>query len=212
MKKIKVLLADDHQLFRKPLRMLLEMEENIEIVGETDDGADAVKLAKKLKPDVVIMDIQLPSIDGIQATRQIIQALTHTKVIILSMYDDEHNILKAVQAGAKGYVVKSCAPDELVKVIKLIAAGEVCMPRSLTTKLLKAVEKLEPITQLTPREIEILELAKQGLINKEIAAQLHTTEKTVRNIFNNILQKLDAANRTQAVVKAIQSGIISSNN
>lgn len=217
--KIRVLIADDHALLREGLRKILEMEPDLEIVGEAADGAEAVDKAARLKPDVVLMDINMPQGGGLAATRRIKSQYPEIDVVVLTIHDDEEYIAEMVNAGAKGYILKDVEPARVVEAIRRVHHGEAFIPASLMTKLLKQLHRPPGVAtaswgsdeepkQLTERELEVLELIVDGQTNREIAATLIISEKTVKNHVTNILRKLDVADRTQAAVFAIRSGLV----
>jgi len=215
---INVLLVDDHTLFREGLKKILETEREINVLGEAKSGAEVLDfLAKKnaKKIDVVILDLNLPDMNGIQITQIIKDKFPQIKILILSVFDDEANILQAFNAGVEGYTVKTMSSNEIVTSIKYIARGEIVVPRKLTEKLVSGIRRISGedikrrIFNFTRREIEILTYLADGFSNKEIASKLKTKEKTVKNQMNIIFDKLGVRNRTQAVLKAIKTGIIS---
>ncbi len=215
MKQIKIMLVEDHELVRDGLKTILSLENDFKVVGEASTGKKAIELFGKLFPDIVLVDINLPDMSGHKVCSEIksicasgdLAKKSGVKIIMLSMYDDEDNIIGSVRAGASGYLVKSVSSDVLIKSIRLVQSGEIVIPRNLTAKLVIAVQK-NPSQILTPKEIEILKLVKSGLSNKAIAAKVYTAEKTIKNHLNNIFQKLGVENRTQAIVKAIEEKII----
>ena len=214
-KKISVLIADDQTLFREGIKDLLDGEKEIEVIGEAVDGQDVVRLAKKLKPNVILMDIKLPHLDGISATRQLRGELPATNILILSSFEDEAHVLEAIQAGANGYLSKMLPASELVRALKTFATDGVMIPQNVMGKLLQGLRSKgssgseASLTALTKTEIRVLSFLGRGLSNKEIAAQLGCSVKTVKNHLNSIFQKLGVSNRTEAVVKAIETGLIS---
>ena len=214
-KKINVLIADDQTLFREGIKDLLESEKEICVIGEAVDGQDVLRLAKKLKPDVILMDIKLPHLDGISATRQIRTEMPATNILILSSFEDEAHVLEAIQAGANGYLSKMLPASELVRALKTFATDGVMIPQSVMGKLLQGLRSKgaggpeASLTALTKTEIKVLSYLGRGLSNKEIAAQLGCSVKTVKNHLNSIFQKLNVSNRTEAVVKGIETGLIS---
>lgn len=215
MKKIKIIIVEDHKLVREGIKKILSLENDFKVIGEANTGKEAIALVSKLLPDIVLVDINLPDMSGQRVCSEIkalgagdtASAPCGVKVIMLSMYDDEDNVVQAVRAGASGYVVKSVSSEVLVKSIRLVHSGEVVLPRDLTAKLISAVQK-EPSQILTSKEIEILKLVKMGLSNKKIANMMHIADKTVKNHLYSIFQKLGVKNRTEAVVKAIEEKII----
>ena len=214
-KKVKVLIADDQTLFREGIRDVLSSEKWIEVVGEAADGPQAVALAKKLKPDVVLMDIKLPKLDGISATRQIRAAVPEVNVLMLSSFEDEAHVLDAIQAGANGYLSKMLPAAELVNSIKTFTAEGLMIPRQLMGKLLHGLRRMgeggmPSQATLTKTEIKVMDLLGKGLSNKELAKQLGCSVKTIKNHLNSAFHKLGVSSRTEAVVKAIEKGLISS--
>ncbi|MFA5139040.1 MAG: response regulator transcription factor [Elusimicrobiota bacterium] len=214
-KKLTVLIADDQTLFREGIKDLLENEKTIEVVGEAADGQEAVRLAKKLKPNVILMDIKLPHMDGVSATRQIRKECPDTNVLILSSFEDEAHVMESIQAGANGYLSKMLPASELVNALKTFANEGVMIPQPVMGKLIQGLRQMSNATAeatlvaLTKTEIRVLSLLGRGNANKEIAAVLGCSVKTIKNHLNSIFQKLDVSNRTEAVVKGIEMGIIS---
>lgn len=214
-KKVKVLIADDQTLFREGIKDVLTGEKWIEVVGEAADGIEAVALAKKLKPDVVLMDIKLPKLDGIAATRKIREVAPEVNVLMLSSFEDEAHVLDAVQAGANGYLSKMLPAAELVNSIKTFTAEGLMIPQQLMGKLLHGLRRMgegNMPTQatLTKTEIKVMDLLGKGLSNKELAKALDCSVKTIKNHLNSAFHKLGVSSRTEAVVKAIEKGLISS--
>ena len=214
-KRVRVLIADDQTLFREGIKDLLENERIVEVIGEAVDGADVIRQAKKLKPDVILMDIKLPQIDGIAATRQIRKECPATNVLILSSYEDEAHVMEAIQAGANGYLSKMLPASELVNALKAFANDGVMIPQAVMGKLLAGLRQMasgegqgSPVA-LTKTEIRVLVLLGSGLSNKEIAAKMDCSVKTIKNHLNAVFQKLEVSNRTEAVVKGIEMGLIS---
>lgn len=214
-KKITVVLADDQTLFREGLRDLLAHEKNIEVIGEAADGPEALRIVKKLKPNVVLMDIKLPHLDGISATRLIHKDCPDTNVLILSSYEDEAHVMEAIQAGANGYLSKMLPASELVNALKAFANEGVMIPQPVMSKLIEGLRQMGNVSAeaslvaLTKTEIRVLALLGRGNSNKEIAASLTCSVKTIKNHLNSIFQKLGVSNRTEAVVKGIDIGLIS---
>lgn len=214
-KKITVILADDQTLFREGLRDLLANEKSIDVIGEASDGPEALRLVKKLKPNVVLMDIKLPKMDGITATRQIHKDCPDTNVLILSSYEDEAHVMESIQAGANGYLSKMLPASELVNALKAFANDGVMIPQPVMSRLIEGLRQMGNVSAeaslvaLTKTEIRVLALLGRGNSNKEIAASLTCSVKTIKNHLNSIFQKLGVANRTEAVVKAIDLGLIS---
>ncbi len=204
---LRLLLADDHQMLRHGLRRSME-DEGFDVVGEAADGAEAVRMAEDLHPDVVLMDVSMPELDGVEATRQIRAAIDQTRIIMLTMHADEDVIRRAISAGASGYLVKDCSIDEVVDMVRQVASGDVSLSPSLAASMLKEASKPAGERILTAREQELLQLIGEGLSTPEVAAQLYISTKTVKNHLASIFEKLDARDRTQAVVKAVRMGII----
>ncbi|MBI5243517.1 MAG: response regulator transcription factor [Elusimicrobia bacterium] len=215
-KKISVIIADDQTLFREGIKDVLEDEKDIVIVGEAVDGIEAVAKAKKLKPHVILMDIKLPKMDGITATRQIRKECPDTNILILSSYEDESHVLEAISAGANGYLSKMLPAIELIRALKTFANEGVMIPQGVMGKLLEGLRSKalagpdSPSTALTKTEIKVIRCLGRGLSNKEIAVDLQCSVKTIKNHLNSVFQKLGVGNRTEAVVKGIETGLISS--
>jgi DNA-binding NarL/FixJ family response regulator len=207
---LRVLVADDHPLFRAGLTTALRLSDAIEIVGEASSGAEAVAAAVELHPDVVLMDIHMPDLDGIEATRQIIARHPDTGILVLTMLEDDESVLAAMRAGARGYLLKGADADEIVRAIDAVGRGEAMLGPSVARQLIAFVatpRTPEPFPELTPRERELLELIAQGWSNARIAAHLTLSTKTVRNHVSNILTKLRLHDRSQAIVRARQAGL-----
>ena len=214
-KKITILIADDQTLFREGIRDVLSNEKWLEVVGEAADGLEAVALAKKLKPDVVLMDIKLPKLDGISATKKIHEAAPEVNVLMLSSFEDEAHVLDAIQSGANGYLSKMLPAVELVNSIKTFTAEGLMIPQQMMGKLLHGLRSmgqsnLPTQATLTKTEIKVMDLLGKGLSNKELAKALNCSVKTVKNHLNSAFHKLGVSSRTEAVVKAIEQGLISS--
>jgi len=199
-----VLLADDHRMLREGLRRSLE-EHGVKVVGEAADGKEAVELALELGPDVVLMDLSMPALDGIAATRLIRQRALETQVVILTMHSDDDSVARAIRAGAAGYLVKDCSTDEVVDTIEKVASGEVALSPELAASMLEE-DAGEPV--ISEREKEVLQLIADGLSPTELAGRLYISVKTVKNHLTSIYQKLDSRDRTQAVLRAVRMGII----
>jgi DNA-binding NarL/FixJ family response regulator len=209
---IKVLIADDHHVVRRGLLFFLKTQKEIEIVGEATNGKEAVELVDKLLPDVVLMDLVMPEMDGIEATRLIKEKHADIHILILTSFSDQDHVIPAIQAGATGYQLKDIEPDELVKAIKAVHSGDSQLHPKVTTHvmthLLKGDKKESNLLdELTRREKEVLAEIAKGKSNKEIAASLVITEKTVKTHVSNILAKLELADRTQAALYAVKHGI-----
>lgn len=218
--RIRVLIADDHALLREGLRRVLESEPDIEIVGEAADGADVIEKCRTLRPDVVLMDVSMPKVDGLEATRIICRELPETKVIVLTVHDDQAYVAQLIQAGAKGYLLKDVEPDSLAQALRRVQLGEPFLQPSLMARLIERLQEQaaayepaserEPHPVLTAREHEVLQLIVQGKTNREIADTLVISEKTVKNHVTNILKKLNLSDRTQAAVYAIRHKLVAS--
>jgi DNA-binding NarL/FixJ family response regulator len=212
---IKVLLADDHRLFRDGLRQLLELESDIKIVGEAENGLEAERMALDTNPDVILMDINMPIVDGVAATRQILDAKPDVGIIILTMYRQDQHVFQAVRAGARGYLLKNTSPTDLVSAIRLVYSGSSLIDPEMATKLCREFARLadqmdptEPLGGLTEKEIAILRLVAAGMSNKEIASELAFSEKTIKNQLSILFQKLGIRDRTQAAIYAMTHGLI----
>jgi DNA-binding NarL/FixJ family response regulator len=202
---IRVLLADDHAVLREGLRSFLELQEGIDIVGDAGDGAEAVELAERLRPDVVLMDLVMPNLDGVEAMRELNRRVPGTRVIILTSYIDDDRLLPAIRAGAAGYLLKNAEPQELARAIRTAAAGEALIDPSVAARLVERLaqdEQRDDYESLTAREREVLELIGRGYSNKRIALDLGIAEKTVKTHVSNVLGKLGVADRTQAALYA----------
>jgi two-component system, NarL family, response regulator LiaR len=204
---IRILVADDHSVVRQGLRMFLGLDPELEVVGEAADGEEAVRKAEELKPDVVLMDLLMPKMDGITATATIRRALPDTEVIALTSVLEDASVVAAVRAGAIGYLLKDTQADELCSSIHAAAAGQVRLAPQAAARLMHEVRTPENPDMLTDREIEVLRLLAQGQANKEIARALHIAEKTVKTHVSNILAKLGVQSRTQAALYALRVGI-----
>jgi two-component system, NarL family, response regulator LiaR len=207
---IRVLIADDHTVVREGLRMLLRLDPDLEVVGEAADGAEALHLAQLLRPDVVLMDMLMPVMDGIAATAAIRQELPETEVLALTSVLEDETVVGAIRAGAIGYVLKDTRAETLCQAIKAAAAGQVQLSPQATARLMQAVSAPEHPGSLTARETEVLRLLAQGDANKQIAQHLHITENTVRTHVSTILHKFGVQSRTQATLYALSSGLVAS--
>lgn len=205
---IRIVIADDHSVVRQGLGMFLALDPDLEVVGEAADGAEAVKLARSLRPDVVLMDMLMPVMDGIEATTIIRRELPDTEVIALTSVVEDSAIFGAVRAGAVGYLLKDTRADELSRAIKAAAAGQVQLSPQVAARLVREVRAPESPETLTERETEVLVLLAQGLSNKEIAQELVVSDKTVKTHVSNILSKLNVPSRTQAALYAVRTGLV----
>ena len=204
---ISVLIADDHPFVRHGLRTYLETLDDMDVAGEAADGAEAVELAGRLLPDVVLMDLVMPELDGIEATRRIKAASPATKVIALTSFDDDEKVFPAIKAGAAVYLLKDVRPAELAEAVRKASRGEALLAPSVAAKLMQEVAGERPSSGLTDRELEVLRLIARGLPNKQIAQELVVSEKTVKTHVSNILAKLHLADRTQAALYAVREGL-----
>src|SRR5213082_960954 len=211
---VRLILADDHRMLRESLRRAME-DNGFDVVGEAPDGAEAVRLAEELRPDVILMDVTMPVLDGVEATRQVRDRVPGTQVVILTMHADREVLVDAIRAGAAGYLVKDCSTEEVVDTVRKAATGETALSPELAATMLGEVRNLvrqgaapgvEPI--ISKREEEVLQLIADGLSTTEVAAQLYISVKTVKNHLASIYQKLDTRDRTQAVLQAVRMGIV----
>ena len=215
MEDIKILVVDDHALMRQGLRRILE-DAGMTVVGDAENGAQAVDLATRINPDVILMDIQMPVMDGIEATRNIKKIKADATIVILTMHEEEQFLFEAIKAGAIGYLLKSRAPQELIQVIEAANEGLSLLQPSMATKLLNEFSEVQKTkdeqarhyAMLTAREREVLSLIAKGMSNKEIAAQLFISDKTVKNHLSNIFEKLHINDRTSAAVMALKEGLV----
>jgi DNA-binding NarL/FixJ family response regulator len=210
--KIRVLVADDHPGFRRGLLALLASEPGVEVVGEAEDGREAVEKALALSPDVVLMDLQMPGVNGIEATRLILREEPRVGILVLTMFEDDDSVVSAMRAGARGYVLKSARPTEVLEILSSVAGGEARFGPEIARRLTGFIAGpgLDPAAafpQLTTREREILDLIAAGRDNADIAARLFVSPNTLRNHISRIFAKLGLANRAQAIVRAREAGL-----
>ena len=211
MEKISVLIVDDHAVVRQGLRTFLELQEAIEVVGEAANGAEAVELTLKLLPDVVLMDLVMPEMDGIEATRRVRIASPTTQVIVLTSFTEDDKVFPSIKAGATGYLLKNVSPPDLVRAIEAAHRGEAQLDPEIARKLMTefSTKPANPVSNdLTRRELEVLGLISRGHNNRDIANELVLSEKTVKTHVSNILSKLHLSDRTQAAIYAIREGLI----
>lgn len=219
----KIAIIDDHQLFREGVKRILEFEKSFQVVAEGDDGSEALNIVKSYHPDVVIMDINMPEMNGVEATRELVEKYPDTKVIILSIHDDENYVTHALQTGASGYLLKEMDADALIDAVKVVVDGGSYLHPKVTHNLVNEYRRLtagrtrggtyiptveirRPLHLLTRRECEVLQMLADGKSNRGIGEALFISEKTVKNHVSNILQKMNVNDRTQAVVVAIKNG------
>lgn len=209
---IRLLIADDHTLFREGLVALLDSVPDIEVVATSEDGRKAIDTAAEHQPDVILMDLQMPVVNGIEATRQIIQTSPHIGVIVVTMFEDDDSVFSAMRAGARGYILKGADQSDMIRAIQAVSRGEALFGPSIATRLMNffpqpAQSALQSLPELTRREREILEFIAQGVGNSEIAENLGITQKTVRNHVSNIFNKLQVTDRVQAALRAREAGM-----
>lgn len=209
---IRLMLADDHRMLREGLRRSMT-DQGFDIVGEARDGDEAIRLAEELEPEVILMDVTMPEVDGVEATRQIKINHPEIRIVMLTMHADQEVLAAAIRAGASGYLVKDCSTDEIANAVRMAASGETALSPQLAASMLDEVRKLDqPADEedriITKREEEVLQLIADGCSTPEVAEQLFISQKTVKNHLASIYQKLDARDRTQAVLQAVRMGIV----
>jgi DNA-binding NarL/FixJ family response regulator len=211
--RVGVLLADDHPLYRRGLRQLLDSLESVTVLGEVEDGAAAVAAAQELQPDVVVMDLNMPGMDGVEATRRVVAASPHIGVLVVTMHDDDDSVFAAMRAGARGYLLKGADAAEIARAVQAVAGGEAIFGPSVARRVLEWFAAPRPAAmtavfpELTEREHEVLDLIAAGRSNPDIAATLVLSPKTVRNHVSNIFTKLQVADRAEAIVLAREAGL-----
>jgi DNA-binding NarL/FixJ family response regulator len=213
---IRVLIADDQALLRGGFRMILESQKDIEVVGEAADGREALEQARALEPDVVLMDIRMPELDGLEATRQLVGGDGAPRVLILTTFDLDEYVYEAMKAGASGFLLKEVRPEQLADAVRVVAAGETLVAPAITRRLIEEFVRRRPpgsgtppeVSELTERELEVFKLVARGLSNSEIAAMLFLSEATVKTHITHVLAKLGLRDRVQVVVLAYESGLV----
>jgi DNA-binding NarL/FixJ family response regulator len=213
---IRVLIADDQALVRGGFRMILEAQQDMEVVAEASDGHEAVAQAKKLAPDVVLMDIRMPGMDGLEATRNIVDGERPPRVLMLTTFDLDEYVYQAMKAGASGFLLKDVRPEQLADAVRVVAAGDSLLAPAITQRLIDAFVRRPPpgsltppeLSELTPRELDVLKLIARGLSNAEIASALFLSEATIKTHVTHVLTKLRLRDRVQAVVLAYESGLV----
>jgi DNA-binding NarL/FixJ family response regulator len=209
---IRVAIADDQRLFANGLARIIDVQPDMEVVGEAHTGEEAVSLCLEVEPDVVLMDLSMPVMDGVSATRKILSLLPRTRVVILTVHTDDANVFHGIKAGAQGYILKDCTPEDLTRAIRTVYAGDTIMAQDIAKKMLTTFENIRSEAEITPRlterELEVIRALARGKSNKEIAHALGISEKTVRNHASNIYKKLHIFDRTQAVIYAIRRGLV----
>jgi len=212
MKPIRILLVDDHALFRQGIKSLLVSNPELEVVGEAENGKEAVEKTRVLQPDVILMDIQMPVCDGLEATALIRSEFPNVKIVMLTVSEEDENLFEAIKRGAQGFLSKKIQPQALFQTLRGVCQGEASIPRLMAGKILQEFSRLQksapPVSPLSDRETEILRLVAEGLTNKEIGVSLSISDNTVKNHLHNILEKLHLHNRAEAAAYALREGLI----
>jgi DNA-binding NarL/FixJ family response regulator len=209
---IRIVIAEDHPLFRKGLRMLLAGTSDLDVIGEAEDGPDAVDLTIQLQPDVVLMDLQLPRMSGIRATREILAGAPRTRILVVTLFEDDDSVFAALRAGARGYMLKDAHEEEMLRAVRAVAAGEAIFSPAIATRVLQffAAPRMEApklFPELTEREREVLALIARGKSNPVIGRELSLSTKTIANHVTNIFSKLQVADRAEAIIRARDAGL-----
>jgi len=213
MEPLRVLIADDHPLFRKGMRVLVTATPGTEVVGEATTGQEAIELAAALQPDVILMDLQMPGINGIEATRQILHTSPHIRILVVTLFEDDASIFTALRAGARGYILKDAKEEEMLRAIRAVGSGEAIFSPAIARRLMDFFAAPQPAVPkeifptLTEREREILQMIARGRTNNDIAKELALSTKTVGNYVSNIFSKLQVADRAQAIIRARDAGL-----
>jgi DNA-binding NarL/FixJ family response regulator len=210
---VNILIVDDHTLFRTGVRKMLEAEGDMRVVGEAATGQEALEQARKLMPDIILMDIRMPDLDGVKAARILHREMPHVGIIFVTMFEDDEFVFQGLEAGGRGYILKDAGPDTMLRAIRAVAHGESLLGPTIAQKVMRQFSALPGkqtplVDDLTPRELEVLTLIAEGMGNKEIAKELVISEKTVKNHINNIFSKLHVSDRSQAMLYAIRKGLI----
>jgi DNA-binding NarL/FixJ family response regulator len=216
MEPLRVLLVDDHVLFRKGIASLLAARQDMTVVGEAGDGIEAVTMARKTLPDIVLMDVNMPNRDGLETVTILKREMPHVQIVMLTVSDDDEDLFTAIKNGARGYLLKNLEPQQLYKMLEGVRRGEAPISGAMASRILREFQQPEQaadsskaaVDELTPREVEVLEQVVTGATNKEIAETLHITENTVKIHLRNILEKLQVQNRIQAAVHAVREGLV----
>jgi len=213
METLRVLIADDHPIFRNGMRALLASVPDVEVAGEATSGDEAVAQAAALQPDLILMDLQMPGVGGIEATRRILLASPHIRILVVTMFEDDHSVFAAMRAGARGYIVKGVNPEEMLRAVRAVGSGEAIFSPAIAARLIEFFTAPRPpvppqtFPELSEREREILDLIAQGASNAAIASRLVLSPKTVRNYVSNIFSKLQVADRAHAIIRARDAGL-----